>query len=301
MVPQVVPEGQLIVTDDGFDIPGAGAAVGWHPPSRHLRLVNGLWEPESSRAISYPADGNDACRQVEDESYWFSHRNACIAELMRLYPPGGVVYDVGGGNGFVSLALQQAGHDTVLVEPGPGARNAIARGVACVVHSTLEDTGFSAASLDAIGAFDVIEHIEHDDEFISTIRRLLRPGGRLYCSVPAIGYLWSAEDERAGHFRRYSKRTLTDLLRRNSMEVEFLTPAFAWLIAPVLCLRALPYRLGFQGGNRGTGAMKADHSLPRPLEPLVRRCHAWELRRLSRRKSLPFGTSLLCVATRSSQ
>jgi SAM-dependent methyltransferase len=249
--------------------------------------------------ISYPAEGNDACRQVEDGSYWFAHRNACIVELMRLYPPGGAVYDIGGGNGFVSLALQQAGFPTVLVEPGNGAFNAVGRGVARIVHSTLEDVEFAAGSLDAVGAFDVIEHIERDDAFVSTIRTLLRPGGRLYCTVPAIKCLWSVEDVRAGHFRRYTQRTLAELLRRNSLDVEFLSPAFAWLIGPVWCLRAMPHVLGFKAHNGGADAMKADHSLPRSLEPLVRRCHAWELRRLAHRNPLPFGTSLLCVAKRS--
>lgn len=274
------------------------SALNWTPPTSRLSLIDGIWEPESIRAISYPDDGNDACRQVEDDSYWFLHRNACIVELLRLYPPGGVTYDIGGGNGFVSLALQHAGHPTVLVEPGSGARNATARGVAHVVHSTLEDAGFAEGSLDAAGAFDVIEHIEDDNAFLASIHRLLRPGGRLYCSVPAVKALWSAEDVRAGHFRRYTRRTLSDLMLRNSMDVEFLSPIFAWLIPPVWCLRALPHLVGFQRSNGGTAALKADHSLPKSLAPFIYRCHAWELRRLARRKPLPFGTSLLCVATK---
>lgn len=268
----------------------------WHPPSSRLVFKEGVWEPPSSRAISYPDDGNDACCQVEDGSYWFLHRNACIVELLRLYPPGGVMYDIGGGNGFVSLALHREGLPTVLVEPGSGARNAAARGVTRVVHSTLEDADFTEGSLDAAGAFDVIEHLEDDDAFVAAIHRLLRPGGRLYCSVPAINALWSAEDVRAGHFRRYTRQTLSDLMHRNSMEVEFLTPIFAWLIGPVWCLRAVPHLLRFKEGPGREATLKADHSLPKSLAPVVRRCHAWELRRLARGRPLPFGTSLLCVA-----
>lgn len=272
----------------------------WRPPSTCLRLVAGVWKPASVRQVSYPDDGNDACREVEDDSYWFAHRNACILEVMRIHPPNGAVYDIGGGNGFVSLALQVAGHDTVLVEPGRGALHAAARGVARIVHATLEDADFTAGLLDAAGAFDVLEHIEDDHAFLGRIRRLLRPGGRLYCTVPALEYLWSDEDVRAGHFRRYSRSTLAAALRAGGFRVEFLTPIFSWLTLPVFLHRALPYRAGFRDRREGPAVVKSDHSLPRVLATAVRRCHAWELGRLARHVPIPFGTSLLCVATRPS-
>ncbi|MFM7108743.1 MAG: class I SAM-dependent methyltransferase [Planctomycetaceae bacterium] len=269
--------------------------TGWHPPSAGLRLVDGFWEPATARPISYPADGNDACHRVEDESYWFAHRNACILEVLRLHPPPGVVYDIGGGNGFVALALERAGHRTVLVEPGPGARNAKARGVARVVHATLEDAGFEDGSLDAAGAFDVVEHVEHDDAFVAVIRRLLRPGGRFYGTVPALRGLWSAADVRAGHFRRYSRASLAALLRRGGLEVEFMSPIFSWLVLPIVLRRTLP---SLAGGRAGPAVLEDDHELPALLAPAVRRCHAWEAGRLARRSALPFGTSLVWVAIR---
>ena len=46
---------------------------------------------------------------------------------MRRFPPPGTVFDVGGGNGFVTLAIQNAGMDAVLVEPGPEGVRIIAR------------------------------------------------------------------------------------------------------------------------------------------------------------------------------
>lgn len=275
-------------------------SAAWRPPSTRLRLAAGVWKPASLRQISYPDDGNDACLEVEDDSYWFAHRNACILEVMRIHPPSGAVYDIGGGNGFVSLALQAAGHDTVLVEPGRGALNAAARGVTRIVHATLEDADFAAGSLDAAGAFDVVEHIEDDHAFLGKIRRLLRPGGRFYCTVPALECLWSDEDIRAGHFRRYSRETLAAVLHASGLRVEFLTPIFSWLTVAVFLHRALPYRAGFHNRRERPAVRKNDHSLPRVLAPAVRRCHEWELDRLARHIPVPFGTSLLCVATHSS-
>ena len=45
------------------------------PPSNSLRLLDGIWRPETITAVSYPKEGNDVCFQIEDGSYWFNHRN----------------------------------------------------------------------------------------------------------------------------------------------------------------------------------------------------------------------------------
>src|ERR1044071_1413149 len=83
---------------------------------------------KSDRVISFPQDGHYECSQVEDGSFWFKHRNNCLLAAAKNFPPGGAIFDIGAGNGYVSAAFQQHGIDTVIVEPGiEGARNARAR------------------------------------------------------------------------------------------------------------------------------------------------------------------------------
>lgn len=270
----------------------------WRPPSERLHLASGIWEAESTRELSYPDQGNDSCYEVEDASYWFRHRNACIVALMRRFPPDGVVYDIGGGNGYVTLGMTAGGYEAVLVEPGSGAHNGSFRGIRRVIHSTLEDAHFAPGSLDAAGAFDVVEHIEDDDNFIATIRDLLRPRGRLYCTVPALEFLWSHEDVMAGHFRRYTPASLQELLCRNGMRPEFMTPIFAWLVGPVFMCRTIPFRLGMRHRRTVAAGIKADHSLPFWAESVIRQQHASEIRRITCGRTMSFGTSLLCVARR---
>src|SRR5215813_1634544 len=95
----------------------------------HMREP-GFWVANASSPVSYPEDGNAECRSVEDSSFWFAHRNACIVEVMKRFPPSGLILDIGGGNGFVSLALEKAGWEVALIEPGiQGAINAKARGL----------------------------------------------------------------------------------------------------------------------------------------------------------------------------
>lgn len=271
----------------------------FRPPSSALQRCDGIWRPETVTDVSYPADGNDACFAVEEGSYWFRHRNDVVLAAIRRRPPSGPVYDVGGGNGFVARAILDAGFGVVLVEPGPGAVNALRRGVTDVIQATLEDAAFASGSIDAIGVFDVVEHVRDEDRFLSETRRVLAPGGRVYCTVPAGRWLWSGEDVLAGHFRRYTTTSLGASFRRNGFEVEALSPFFCWLPLPVFVLRTLPTLLGpRRSAGRDPAAAEADHSLPAPLRPVAATAHRWELARLDRGRSVPFGTSLLCVARR---
>ena len=53
------------------------------------RGEEGIYYAAESEAISYPAKGNEACFEVEDQSFWFRYRNDCIRELVRSFPPEG--------------------------------------------------------------------------------------------------------------------------------------------------------------------------------------------------------------------
>ena len=268
----------------------------WTPPSTTLRQQDGIWRPAQISTVSYPEDGNDTCFQIEEGSYWFAHRNECIRTLLSQFPPGGEVYDIGGGNGFVSLALQNAGIDSVLVEPGNGALNASRRGVARVIHAALEDTGFAEGSLPAAGAFDVVEHIDDDVSFLRAIQRFLKPGGRFYGTVPALQALWSEEDVHAGHFRRHDQNGISARLREAGFEVEFVAYFFSWLVLPVFLLRSLPFRLRGTPPKPTLDSAKRDHTLPGLLGGAVNLMHAWELDRLRRRRSPTTGSSLIFCA-----
>ena len=56
--------------------------------------------------------------ELEDFSFWFKHRSNRIIELVKKLSVNEIFFDVGGGNGFVSLGLQQGGINVALLEPG---------------------------------------------------------------------------------------------------------------------------------------------------------------------------------------
>jgi len=210
----------------------------------------------------------------------------------------GTLFDVGGGNGIVSLALKNAGIDVVLVEPGfQGARNANARGLEKVICGTVEDSGFKTQSLPSVGIFDVLEHIENEKNFLEGVKALLVPKGRLYLTVPAYSFLWSKEDEHAGHLRRYTTHSLTQRLESAGYRIDFITYLFACLPIPIFFTRTLPSRLGLKK-EAGLNRNAAEH---RPSQPWIQKPLAWmldrEFRRLKAGRTIPFGGSCLAVAT----
>lgn len=211
------------------------------------RAADGTWQAKTQSAVDYPDQGNAFCFAVEDSSFWFQHRNDVIVDAVRRFPPGGFIADIGGGNGFVSLGLQRAGFESIVIEPGAeGVRNARSRGLNPVVQATLQDARFLPASLPAAGMFDVLEHVQDDVAVLNLLHTLLSPGGRLYVTVPSFQLLWSSEDELAGHHRRYTIGSLSQRLANAAFTTEYATYLFSPLPLPILLFRSLPTRLGWR-------------------------------------------------------
>lgn len=250
-------------------------------------------------AISYPNDGHDACYDVEEQSFWFKHRNDCIVTLLKRFPPGGPLLDIGGGNGFVTRGLIDAGFDAWLLEPlVAGAANARRRGVGRIFETTLDRWQAPEESpLAAAGLFDVLEHIEAPVPFLRQIHTRLPPGGRLYVTVPAFTWLWSSDDRQAGHFRRYRLETIARELAEGGFVIEYQSYFFRFLLPMLFLLRSLPDRLGIARKSAADSAQR-DHRAEGIAGRLVQSACASELRKLARGGHLGWGTSCLVVARR---
>ena len=151
-----------------------------------------------------------------------SKQRNCTLFSLKSFVPNGPVFDIGAGNGYVSLALEHSGVETVVVEPGArGARNAKTRGLGTVIHAALEDCEFQDQTIPAFGLFDVLEHVQNDSEFLNSLHCQLLPKGYVYVTVPAYNFLWSIEDDYAQHHRRYTVRTLTKTLESTGFAVKY--------------------------------------------------------------------------------
>ena len=261
---------------------------------------DGIWYSLDTDNLSYPSDGNDSCFAIEENSFWFRHRNNCITSVVESHPPenNGTIFDVGGGNGFVSLALANAGFNVALVEPGKvGAANAKKRGVSNVICGTTSTAKLKQDSLPAVGLFDVIEHIEDDLTFLKSVRGLMKKNARLYITVPSYSFLWSAEDVSAGHFRRYSLAGIRNVIELAGFQVEFSSQIFRLLPIPIFFLRSLPHKFGLSKTERIPKKASRDHTVKAGLglNILESILHS-EIKNLNNRKPMSFGGSCLIVA-----
>lgn len=83
------------------------------------------------------------------------------------------------------------------------------------------ETSFQPDSrrFDTILMINVLEHIEHDREFIRLVYQSLERNGVLIVFVPALQWLYSEFDKSVGHHRRYEKDTLCELMRAEGFQV----------------------------------------------------------------------------------
>jgi 2-polyprenyl-3-methyl-5-hydroxy-6-metoxy-1,4-benzoquinol methylase len=257
---------------------------------------DGIWYASKTNKVSYPAKGNEQCFGIEDKSFWFEHRNKCIIQLIKKFPPKGKgpIFDLGGGNGFVAKSIADAGWGVVLLEPSmSGVKNAKKRGLDHIICGTIESTNFKKGSLPAIGLFDVLEHIKDDLNILKKARQSLKPQGLIYLTVPAYNIIWSQNDVNAGHFRRYRLIELEQKLDSAGFSLIFGTYIFKLLVLPIFLFRALPYYLGILERNVSKKAHLPNGGL---FSALIKKSFYSELTRIEKKRPSCFGSSCLLVA-----
>lgn len=263
---------------------------------------NGVWSPSQDQdKISYPEDGNSVCYQIEDSSFWFNHRNKCIESCLKIFhDKGSIFFDIGGGNGFVAKGLQARGYNVCLVEPGlEGIKNAKLRGVRNLIHATLESGSFKESNLTSVGAFDVIEHIEDDARFVSNLNSYLKPGGKLFLTVPAANWLWSVNDEIAGHYRRYTIGSLSALLEDNGYKLDYISYMFKPLVYPLFFMRTIPSKLGLINlENARAKTLKHHTQKARNSQSSIDKMLRKEYQKIATQQMIKSGTSVIAVATK---
>ncbi|MDQ0287513.1 SAM-dependent methyltransferase [Desulfofundulus luciae] len=197
---------------------------------------------------------------------------------MRRHLPGGSrVLDVGCGDGWLAEALP--GYEWHGVEPDSVLREkALAKGIRAEPGRAGE-LPFPDGHFDTVCLFDVLEHLPEEGPALHEVRRVLRPGGLLFVSVPLHPELWSEHDERCGHYRRYRKGEVVGFLKKYGfcvLERRF----FLSLFLPLAFL----VRWVFSGGSAGM-------QLPGWMEGVVYRVAVFDAK-----LRLPFGLTEVIVA-----
>jgi SAM-dependent methyltransferase len=142
---------------------------------------------------------------------------------------------------------------------------------------------------DVVGAFDVIEHVEEDEQVLAGMFAACRPGGGVLLTVPQHAWLWSYRDEFAGHRRRYERRGLARKLVAAGFQRPW-TTSFVSLLLPLMAVSRLRQRR--RQGFDASGELEVDRTLNRLLSVVM----TLERKLIAVGLPLPVGGSLLAVA-----
>jgi len=130
--------------------------------------------------------------------------------------------DIGGDNGVISYMLRGNGGDWASADLDPTSVASIRN----LVHTDVyqidgSSTPFRSKEFDRIAIVDFLEHIPNDDQFITELYRILKPGGVLVVNVPnnkngllrRLRNALGQTDEKHGHLRPgYTIDSLEELL-----------------------------------------------------------------------------------------
>ncbi|TCS62973.1 class I SAM-dependent methyltransferase [Varunaivibrio sulfuroxidans] len=141
-----------------------------------------------------------------------------VALVNRFAPRQGTLLDFGAGAGTFARALGAASRTVACVEPDPALRERLVGDG----HAAFADIADIAdGRYDFVYSLNVLEHIEDDGAAVRELLRVLKPGGRCLIYVPALQILYSSMDSKVGHFRRYTKAGLKDLLQGAGFSVQW--------------------------------------------------------------------------------
>lgn len=216
----------------------------------NYKIIEGIksYSPELAyESTDYPHEHFDRLFTLESNHFWFRSRNRIISILFHKFYKNynnEIRYlEIGCGTGYV---LSEIVKDRKLIAIGAelhiqGLKYAKKR------LPNIEFIQMDATSIpfentfDAIGAFDVIEHIEEDTKVIQCVNKALKKNGLFFISVPQHMWLWSSQDDAAFHKRRYSRKELASKLKENGFEIVF-TTSFMFSLLPIMFLSRLRYK-----------------------------------------------------------
>ena len=236
---------------------------------------------------------------VRRHPWWRARARLTLALLEQLgVQPPAQVLDAGCGWGVTLDALERRGYRPTGLDVSRQALAGLEQerdGRALIEADLTRPLPADPPAFDAVLALDVIEHLDDDRGAVEQLGRLVRPGGLVVVSVPALPELYSEFDAIQGHRRRYRPETLRAAFADTGLELDRIFWWGGWLLP---LLRHQRGRHGAAVGEPAAQSYRRHLRLPPWPGPWVLRGgfaleHARALRQRLKR-----GSSLFAVARR---
>ncbi|MFM1982687.1 MAG: hypothetical protein RJB22_1406 [Pseudomonadota bacterium] len=237
-------------------------------------------------------DVYDRMAQHDATHWWYVARRRILADLMArvIRPaPAARILEVGCGTGHNFDMLGRFG-TVEAIEIDDGARalaeQRLGRTIMTAPLPALD--GVADGTYDVIALLDVLEHISDDVTSLQSLKRKLKPGGKILLTVPANPWMWSAHDLAHHHHRRYTQKSLNGVIARAGLKVDLMSH-FNSLLFPVAAAARMIGKL--------VGKTTSDDQMPAaPVNALLTGIFGLE-RALIGRVPLPAGVSIVAIVS----
>lgn len=237
-------------------------------------------------------DAFELMAMAEKDHWWFRGRREFIEAAFRRakLPAGATLLDAGCGSGGNLALLSQFGQLFGFEYDQEALAAAKTLGIGQLEHGSLPDgVPFPGQRFDAVGLFDVLEHLEHPVASLAALRARLTDDGALILTVPAHPWLWGPHDEHHQHFRRYTDATLTAHVNDAGLRVEYVS-YMNTLLLPLAVVQRVKERLFGYSVHELSPSPAVNNAL----------LNIWRIEKqwIPRRRA-PFGLSLIAIARRT--
>ncbi len=216
---------------------------------------------------------------MEERHWWFLARRRILATLLHaLLPPSRdtLLIDVGCGTGGLTNFFSKQ-YTIIGVDPSADAITFARERFpsSTFIHGKAPDDVPDFSRADAILLIEVLEHIEHDRDFVHQLITAMKSGAYLFIMAPADMSLWSPHDDAFEHFRRYeSLEDFRNIWKGTPISERLVSYCNRRLYPVVKFMRAMSKRRGKSWGKGGT-----DIAVPMaPLNALLKKTFAGEER-----------------------
>jgi SAM-dependent methyltransferase len=230
--------------------------------------------------------------QVENQHWWHEHKRKLAHFLIQKYARKGRVLDLGAGTGKMLQELEDKGWQTEGLE---GEKEAIEWSKKRGVKLRLFDLNkprlpFKTNSFALAMALDTLEHLSNDLALLKEMKRLAKPQGLILITVPAYPWLFSYWDRMLGHQRRYSRKSVVNLIKKSGLKIEFLSYFSSFWLLPAVLVRVTKSFLSRKPVSDFQTTPFPSFSLPiiKLLSRVERIILSWT--------RLPAGLSIVCLA-----
>lgn len=138
----------------------------------------------------------------------------------------GMLLDIGSGTGTFLHTMEKAGWSVVGLEPDTEAREIAVKKYNCDIYPSDELFRLPESTYSVVTMWHVLEHVHQLDEYITQIKAILAPQGKLIVAVPNFtskdaeiyGAAWASYDV-PRHLYHFSPQSMRTLMKRHGLKV----------------------------------------------------------------------------------